>query len=89
MLIRSGALPEGVEVYSFEIDGNTAKIDLSEEFGVALNDARTFEAIFLGSLANTIIDYYGVEYLTFTVEGEVFETGLRVYDSPIEFLPIA
>ncbi len=85
-LIKMGALPEGAKVYSFEIEGNTAKIDLSSEFGVALNNARTTEHIFLGSLANTIIGYYGVEYLLFTVEGEVFETGLNVYDSPVEFI---
>ena len=79
------ALPEGTDVLGFEIEDNTAIIDLSEEFGIALNNARTGEWIFLASLANTVIDCYGTEYFFFTVEGEIFETGLNIYDSPIEF----
>ena len=88
-LSNMGALPEGVEVNSFEIDGNTAKIDLSEEFGVALNDARTGEYILIGAVANTFIEFYGVEYFEFTVKGAILETGLTIYDFPIAFYSVS
>ena len=84
LLVNANALPDGTEVYSFEIEGDTGKIDLSSEFGVALNDARTGEDLFLGSLVNTVVNCYGLKQLMFTVEGKVFETGLIIYDFPIE-----
>ncbi len=84
-LVSINVLPEGSKVISFDIKGKTAKIDLSEEFGVGLNEARSGELMIVGSLANTIIKYYNVNEISFTVEGEILETGLNVYDSPISF----
>ncbi len=84
-LVSINVLPEGSEVISFSIEGKTAKIDLSKEFGVGLNEARSGELMIVGSLANTIIKYYNVNEISFTVEGEILETGLNVYDSPISF----
>ena len=87
--ITAGILPEDTKLYSFEIKGNTIILDFSEEFGIALNDARTFEHILIGSVANTFIDFYDVDYFEFTVEGKILETGLNIYDSPIEFYSLA
>ncbi len=84
-LVSFNALPEKSKVNSFSIKDNVAKIDLSEEFGKGVNEARTSELMIIGSLANTIIKYYNVEFVELTVEGEILETGLRIYDSPIAF----
>ncbi len=84
-LVINKVLPKDSKVNSFSIKGNVAKIDLSEEFGKGVNEARTSELMIVGSLANTIIKYYNVEFVELTVEGEILETGLRIYDSPIAF----
>ncbi len=86
VLLSKGVLPEGTKILDLRIEGDTAKVDLSKEFGIALNEARTDEAILLGAFSNSIIKHFGVENLVFTVEGEVLETGLIVYDSPIKFM---
>lgn len=86
VLLSKVVLPEGTKILDLRIEGETAKVDLSKEFGIALNEARTDEAILLGAFSNTIIKHFGVDNLIFTVEGEVLETGLNVYDSPIEFM---
>ena len=85
-LVTYGAIPKGTKVYSFTENGETAKFNLSDEFGVGVNEARTGEFLVVGSLVNTVIRYYKVDYVHFIVEGKILETGLNIYDSPIEFM---
>ena len=83
-----GVLPEETKVNSFAISDDTAKIDLSEEFGIAINEARVNEKAVVGAFVNTVIKNYGIEYVSFTIDGKVLETGLNVYDTPIGLVSI-
>ena len=85
-LIAKNTIPKGTKVYSFSINGKTAKIDLSEEFGKALETGALEEELTTGSLINTIIKFYGVDKVSFTVEGEILETGYVRYDFPMGFI---
>jgi len=85
-LINRKCIPEGTKSYSFEIEGKTAKIDLSADFGKALERDFEEENIVMESLFNTIIKFYCVENVIFTVEGEIFEKDSVRYDFPIGFM---
>lgn len=82
---KAKVFPETVEVISFKIDGNTAKIDLSEEFGLAIATGTLAEGMIVGSLVNSIVLYYNVEQVIFTVEGKVFDSGHVEYDFALGF----
>ncbi len=82
-LAEFGAVPKGVKVLSFKIEGDIAKIDLSKEF-VENMGGSTEESNIIEALVNTIIDNFDVEKVFFTVEGEIF-SGHGLYDSPIGF----
>ncbi len=85
-LISRKCIPEGTKAYSFELEGKTAKIDLSADFGKVLERDFEEENIVMGSLFNTIIKFYRVENVVFTVESEIFEKDSVRYDFPIEFM---
>ncbi len=77
------AIPEGIVSYSFEVKGKTAEIDLSKAFGDAISSGALEEEMTMGCLFNTIIKFYKVDNVTFTVEGKILETGYNKYDFPI------
>lgn len=84
-LIENGAAPEGTRVNSAEADGNMLKLDLSKEFGDAVRSTGTAgETMYLASLVDTFLTFYGCDQLILTVEGQTLETGHQVYDQPIE-----
>ncbi len=82
-------LPKGSSYNSFNIKDNVAMIGLSKEFGVGLKKAytkdKTQEKLIVGALVNTIIEYYGVEKVAFTVEKQIYETDDGRYNEPLEF----
>ena len=84
-LIKVKAIPENTKVYSFSIENKTAYIDLSKEFGTALEKSVTEEELVLGSLVNTITRCYGVDNVIFTIEGKVLTTDYICYDFPLCF----
>ena len=47
-----------------------------------LNTGSTGETIVLGSLINTIWDYFKPASITLNVDGEPLETGHNIYDTP-------
>ncbi len=87
-LEKARAIPVNTKVSSFSIESKTAYIDLSEEFGKALEKGTTEETMILGSLVNTVIRCYNVENVVFTVEGELLTTGHNCYDFPLGFQSI-
>lgn len=81
------ALPEDVIVKNFEFVGHQIKVDFNEAFGNLLHNMGTSgEGMITGMIVNTLIDAYDVEYVSFTVEGEIFESGHVIYDSPLGFV---
>ena len=86
---KEGIIPTGSSYNSFNIKDNVAKIGLSKEFGVGLKTAytkdKTQEKLIVGALVNTIIEYYGVEKVSFTVEKQIYETDDGRYNEPLGF----
>ena len=84
-LIAHGGLPEGVRVLDFRLeeDGHMV-LDLSGEFAAALCSTGTSgEAMLTGSLVNTMLTCWDAQLLSFTVEGEIVESGHVIYDFPL------
>ncbi len=86
---KEGILPKGSSYNSFYIKDNVAKIGLSKEFGEGLKKAlaksETNEKLIVAALVNTIIEYYGVEKVSFTIEDKVYETDNGRYNEPLGF----
>ncbi|HAN21868.1 MAG: hypothetical protein A2Y15_06315 [Clostridiales bacterium GWF2_36_10] len=85
-LAENGALPEGSEINSVETiqNGKTIKIDMNAIFAAGMKSTGSSrEYLYMGSLVNTLLDYYDVEEIILTVAGEILETGHDVYDYPL------
>ncbi|MCL2300480.1 MAG: GerMN domain-containing protein [Firmicutes bacterium] len=83
-LAASGALPEGCAVLSF--DEENATLDMNEAFAQALGRAGTLgETLLLGCLVNTMLDFFGLQSITVTAQGEVLQTGHETYSDPLGF----
>jgi hypothetical protein len=86
-LKNHNALPEDVVVNDYGFEGNTINIDFNEAFGNYMNTMGTSgELMVTGTVVNTLIDAFDVEYVFFTVNGEIFESGHAIYDTPIGFV---
>lgn len=69
-------LPEGAELnYLFLNDSNIVEADITSEYISNMNVGSSGESLFLHSLANTLLDYYGAEELLLTVDGEPYSGG--------------
>lgn len=69
-------LPEGTEInHLFKNDDGIIEVDVSSEFITNMNAGSTGEILFLASLSNTLLQYYGAEELLLTVDGEQYESG--------------
>lgn len=85
-LVEVGSLPEGTTVNTFVIENNVLHIDLSTTYGKAVaSNETTGEYMLVGSLVNTLIKCYGVESVSFTVDGNTVVAGHNTYDWPISF----
>ena len=68
--------PEGTEInYLFLNDSNVIEADVSSEYVSNMNAGSSGESLFLHSLTNTLIRYYGAEELLLTVDGEPYSGG--------------
>ena len=81
-LVELEALPAGTEVISFGVNGDTVEIDLSKPFGDAMNGTAG-EYLLIGSLVNTILDFYKTDTVNLKVGGKVLDTGHNIYDQPL------
>ncbi|MBE6648482.1 MAG: hypothetical protein E7614_03050 [Ruminococcaceae bacterium] len=84
-LAKEKLFSEDVKVNSFEIEGDTIRIDLSAEFGFAIATGTLAERMILGSFVNTLVLYYDVKQVYFTVDGDFFDSGHVYYDFPLSF----
>jgi len=84
LLVAEGALPEGCALLSFDLDNATA--DMNAAYGRAISNTGTAgEYMLLGSLANTLLIFFGLDEIAVTVEGQHIETGHEIYDYPLRF----
>ena len=64
-------------------------MDVSREYADALSSTGTTgETMLLGSLVNTLLDFYNAQDITLTCEGTWIETGHNTYDQPISFVGV-
>lgn len=68
--------PEGTEINSLELnDQDIVEIDLSSEYIDNMNAGSSGEQFFLQGIVNTLANYYDVQEVLLTVEGEAYQTG--------------
>jgi len=83
-LVAAGALPEGCAALSFYEEN--AALDMNAAFAQALGRTGTLgETLLLGCLVNTMLEYFGLNGIKVTAQGEVLQTGHEVYDYPLMF----
>ena len=83
-LVYDGALPEGCDVLHFYV--STSELDMNAAFAQALSSSGTLgETLLLGCLVNTMLEFFALDSITITVEGEVLQTGHETYDHPLTF----
>jgi len=81
-LVAAGALPEGCALLSFA--NGTA--DMNEAFGKTFSSLGTAgEIMLVGSLVNTLLEFYDMEEITVTVEGKALETRHVDFARPLHF----
>ncbi len=72
----------GAAILSF--DEETHTLDMNEGFGTLMSYMGTSgELVILDSLVTTVCQWYGIDELTLTVEGQTLETGHSIYDFPL------
>lgn len=69
-------LPDGTEInYLFLNDEDIVEVDLSSEYITNMNTGSSGESFYLTGLGNTLSQYYGVEKVLLTIDGENYEGG--------------
>lgn len=69
-------LPNGTEInYLFLNDEDIVEVDLSGEYITNMNAGSSGESLYLTGLGNTLAQYYGVEKVLLTIDGDNYEGG--------------
>ena len=85
-LKNRNVLPDAVSMNSFAIDSGLITMDLNQVFADTVCSMGTSgELMIVGSVVNTFLDAFQAEYVYFTVNGQMLESGHTVYDSPMPF----
>ena len=83
-LQKAGALPDTVILNAFGSKDDQLILDFNSAFADAVNAMGTSgEYMIVGSLVNTFLYAFQAQSLTFTVEGEILESGHVIYDFPL------
>ena len=86
-LISAGVLREGVAVNSMFQNGSSLFVDFNQEFANLVCSMGTAgEYIIIGSTVNTFLGAFQATSVTFTVNGQVLESGHAIYDFPLTFM---
>ena len=86
-LIAAGVLREGVAVNSMFQNGSSLFVDFNQEFANLVCSMGTAgEYIIIGSTVNTFLGAFQATSVTFTVNGQVLESGHAIYDFPLTFM---
>ncbi|MCL2494280.1 MAG: hypothetical protein FWE98_01315 [Oscillospiraceae bacterium] len=81
-LAYEGALPEGCAALRFYV--STSELDMNAAFAEALGRAPD-ETLLMGSLVNTMLDFFALDGITITAEGEALRIGHIACDKPFTF----
>ena len=86
-LISAGVLCEGVAVNELEQNGTSLVVDFNQTFADLICSMGTSgEYIIVGSTVNTFLNAFHAQSMTFTINGEILESGHVIYDFPMEFM---
>ena len=88
-LIKEDALPKDTAIREFRYEESEKQIylDVSGEFHSALlSTGTTGETLLLGSLVNTLLDFYGAETVKLSSENLPISTGHNIYEEPLGFI---
>ena len=85
-MVEAGVLNEDIQVNSIAREETQLTIDFNEAFRDLICSMGTSgERMIIGSVVNTLIVNYEVDAVSITVEGETWESGHVIYDSPMGF----
>lgn len=85
-LKNRNVLPDAVSMNSFGMDNGLITMDLNQAFAdIVCSMGTSGELMIVGSVVNTFLDAFQAEYVYFTVNGQMLESGHTVYDSPMSF----
>lgn len=85
-LIEAGALTDGVEFNSIQVEGSQVRLDVNAAFGQHIGSYGTAgEYMVMGSVVNTLLSAYNAETVLITMNGQVLESGHVIYDFPLAF----
>ena len=88
-LKKRNALPDGVSINRFHIENGMIAIDFNQAFSdVVCSMGISGELMIVGSVVNTFLDAFQAEKVSFTVDGEILESGHTIYDFPRSFFSI-
>ena len=88
-LKKRNALPDGVSINRFHIENGMIAIDFNQAFSdVVCSMGISGELMIVGSVVNTFLDAFQAEKVSFTVDGEILESGHTIYDFPMSFFSI-
>jgi len=90
LLVDAGALPPGIKMLSleYEEDFNALTIDMNAAYGEAVTDSAgtVTEYAIVGTVANTMLNYFNAHFITITVEGKPLKSNFTSDDgSPSNF----
>lgn len=88
-LIKEDALPKGTAVREFRYEEGEKRLylDVSGEFHAALlSTGSTGETFLIGSLVNTLLDFYDAETVKLSSENLPISTGHNIYEEPLGFV---
>ena len=86
-LVELGVFSAPVTANSFTVDNeNVIHLDMGQDFAAQIFSSGTAgEHIMVGSLVNSFISVFEADAVLITVQGNTFESGHAVYDSPLSF----
>lgn len=86
-LKHRGVLPETVAINGFEAKGMQLQIDFNQPFADLICSMGTSgELMITGSVVNTYLSAFQAESVSFTIDGEILESGHVIYDFPLTFV---
>ena len=85
-LIAAGVLAEGAAINKHEKGGTQLRVDFNQNFADQVCTMGTSgEYMIIGSTVNTLLSAFHAESVLITINGEILESGLVIYDFPLAF----
>ena len=85
-MIQVGVLNEEININTITIEESHLTIDFNAAFrDLVCTMGTSGERMIIGSVVNTLIENYGVDSISITVDGDIWESGHVIYDFPMGF----